>query len=339
MKNLIFVFLGVLLFTLSCTKEEEIVNNNSNNNGVKEYLAIEIDPIETKILKFIDRMDLVRENHEYKGSEDWNYSKDSAIWYVEAVLNYKYSYVWQYSGNEEHSDLYSIDSSYTSVDANNEGDFNIVDLQSSYDALSTSLESQYSGIEAESKFFVLSDIMDLGTGNGSLDLLQYSVIGKANQVFSSTDWKWGLGMGDCSGNNLGKDATDMIERKLSLYRATIQGSVYINIAHALTPNNGLIYPDDVPLPSGQSNPTPFWNNLIFNYSNQWGNPCLSNSDMNWYKDNILDIENTYRPSGKGIIFTDVESDLTVPSQSSIIIHKLYPIYGEGHVFHYPDPID
>jgi len=196
MKKLIFslIVLIPLIYIMSCSKSEDPLTNTQK--GVKMYLSV--DPTEALIMDFIQKMDLVRENPEYEGSEDWNYSKDSAIWYVEAALNYKYSYVWQYSGSKDHSDLYSIDSSYTSVDANNEGYFNIVELQSSYDALSNSLESQYSVVEAESKFFVLSDIMDLGIGNGSLGLLQYSVIGKANQATINGDWKWGLKFGDCS---------------------------------------------------------------------------------------------------------------------------------------------
>jgi len=321
---------------MSCSKSEDPLTNTQK--GVKMYLSV--DPTEALIMDFIQKMDLVRENPEYEGSEDWNYSKDSAIWYVEAALNYKYSYVWQYSGSKDHSDLYSIDSSYTSVDANNEGYFNIVELQSSYDALSNSLESQYSVVEAESKFFVLSDIMDLGIGNGSLGLLQYSVIGKANQATINGDWKWGLKFGDCSGNYSGiKDATDIIEQKLSFNRYTAQGLVYLNIGPAQTQNNGWIYPDEVPLPSGQTNPTPFCDFLLFKYTNQWGNPCLTNSDINWYKDNILDIESSYQPSNKVIIFTDVESDLTPSMPYSVIVHTIYPIYGESHIFHYPDPID
>ena len=28
-----------------------------------------------------------------------------------------------------------------------------------------------------------------------------------------------------------------------------------------------------------------------------------------------------------------------PGSDSNIIHKIYPRYGEAHIFHYPDPID
>ena len=340
MKKYIFLFLGILLFTLSCTKEEDKYNANENqDNKLKDYLYNELDPIEAKILQFINRMDLVRENPEYPESEQWNYSRDSTVWYLEAVLNYQYSYIWQYSGYDDLSVLYNMDSSFTTVNSNDEGDFNIVELQQCFDALSNSLQSQYLNVEAESKFFVLSDIVDQGIENENLALMQYSIIGKANQEISSTDWRWGLGMGDCSGNNLGIDATDIIEYKLSLYRYTAQGLVYLNIGPAQTLNNGDIIPNDVPLPSSQGNPTQFWDYLLFNYTDQYGHPCLSNADINWYRDNILMIEGTYTPAEKDIIFTDVKWDLTSSIPYSQIRHIIYPLYGEAHIFQYPEPID
>ena len=116
-------------------------------------------------------------------------------------------------------------------------------------------------------------------------------------------------------------------------------AAFVNIGPAQTQNNGWIYPVDVPLPSGQTNPTPFYDYLLFSYTNQGGNPCLTNSDMNWYKGNILNIENTYQPVGKNIIFSDIESTITVFSQYSNIEHWIYPRYGEVHIFKHTDPID
>jgi hypothetical protein len=49
-----------------------------------------VDPIEANILNFIERMDAVREDPDIEDALEWNYSQDSAVWYLEAVLNYKY---------------------------------------------------------------------------------------------------------------------------------------------------------------------------------------------------------------------------------------------------------
>lgn len=329
----------IVFVNQSCKKEEATVQKQeSNSSATLGAQGGGIDITEAKIVKFFNRMNLVRKDPKYSESENWNYSADSAVWYIEASLNYKYSYNWQYAGDEKHSDLYNLDSSFTTVNSNNGEEYNILDLQFSYDALSEELEIQYSNITAESKFFVLSDIVKLGSENGNLQLLQYSVIGLANKYFTSGDWKWGMGLGDCSGNHLGLDATDIIENKLSMQRAVQANTEFVNV-NSLSNNNGWIWPNDVPLPSGQNNPTIFWNNLIFNYTNQFGDPCLTNSDMNWYKDNVLDIEQTNSPSGKVIVFTDVLPDISVGPNSSNIIHLIKPYYGEPHNYSHDAPID
>ena len=216
--SIIMILLAIIFVSQACKKEEAVKQDDKNNNEVIYGAQGGGDNTEAKIINFFNRMKLVRENPKYPESEKWNYKKDSTIWYIEAALNYKYAFRWQYSGNTEHSDMYNIDSSFVSLNTNSSGDFNIIALQMSFDAFEASLKSQYESIEDDNKFFVISDILNRGFENNKLKLKQYSVIGKANKSFSSGDWKWGLGLGDCSGNNVGLDAADIIENKLSSNR-------------------------------------------------------------------------------------------------------------------------
>ncbi len=334
MKKLIFSLMVLipLIYIMSCSKSEELEINSQE--GVRMYLSV--DPTEALIMDFIQKMDLVRENSEYEGSEDWNYSVDSTVWYLEAALNYKYAYIWQYEGDESHSDLYDLNMTSTQIEEAATETFNIVQIQEAYDFLADELESQYENITADNKFFIVCDIINESYESGQLNIEQHSVLGKANQEFSDLGWKWGIDLGDCDGNHQGMDATDIIEKKLSAYRYIAPGLVYLNVGGAQTQNAGWIYPLDVPLQYGQTNPTQFWDFLLFKYTDQWGNPCLSNSDINWYVNNILQIEQIYLPSNKTIIFTDLESEMTTSLNPDIIWHKMYPIYGESYIFSYPN---
>jgi len=322
----------------SCKKDEVIASNVEDNTSIKMVQNGEEDLTETKILRFFERMSLVKENPNCQGSDNWNYSNDSTVWYIEAALNYKYAYKWQYEGNEEHTDLYGVDSSFTTILSNSSEIYNIVEIQKSYDELASKLELQYNNAEADSKFFVFSDILDKGKSGNALSIMQYSVIGKANQVMPQSGWIWGNGLGDCAGNNFGMDATNIIENRLLAYRYGITSPTgyygFVNIA-----NNITISPTDVPIPSGVNNPTSFEDYYLFSFYNDNGNPCLSYSDINWYASNIVNIEQDNKPTGNEIVFTEVQSDFTVYGSSSAVRHIIEPYYGEVHFYAYTTPID
>ena len=346
--TILLVFIALIVTVQSCKKDKVTPQKEESNEVLKMTRNTEMGETEANIVKFFKKMNIVRENPNYEEAKQWNYTKEKAIWYIEAALNYKYAYKWQYKGKEEHSDLYDIDSSFTSIAVNtSDEDYNIVQLQTSYDKLAKDLESQYMKTESESKFFVLSDIILKSSNNNSLNIMQYSVIGKADQLIPQSGWKWGNGLGDCAGNNVGMDATDVIENKLSSSRTHLQSPTgywgFVNIGSIQNERNGWIYPQDVPLINGQQNPTPYDNYQLFSTFVPSGSGslpiCISNNNINWYVNNTLSIENQFCPVNKQIVYSDVKADGVYPNQGSLLIHKLKPSYGTLHFYVYTIPID
>ena len=145
MKKIIILFIFIVgvfsYFTQSCKKDvnKSITQNVANNSQNNLKISREDTIIQTLILNFMDRMDLVREDPDYDGAENWNYSEDSTIWYIEAALNFYFSYYCRYFNDE--ASFYSaiVDSSSTSIEDNGEGEYNIVQIQETWDYFTDNL--------------------------------------------------------------------------------------------------------------------------------------------------------------------------------------------------------
>jgi len=338
----------VMVIIQSCKKEDHTMQSNNNetsrtklmNNGGGE------DGRESKIREFVHRMNIVRENPNYEESKGWNYSKESTIWYIESAINYVYSYKLKYAGKEEHSDMYNVDSTFATVKVSTDGkNYNIVEIQQSYDAFVSKLTAQYANTQGENKFFVVSDIQDRSEGNSTLKLKQFSVIGIANRVLPISGWIWGLNMGDCSHNNTGIDAADVIETKLSSHRSIPTSPngyyYYDNIDILSLGKYGYIIPLAVGIPHSD-NQSSFMDFKLFMNPYSAGDVCISSSEINWYTNNILSIESTYEPIGKHIVFDDVIDEVYTPLYGTTPTHnrhKLQPHYGILKFRANIDPID
>ena len=85
-KILSLIIAGALIIMFSCTKE----NNENNKTVPKKYFSSENEGFITKVLKFKQRMDFVNAYPEYKDGEEMNI--DSAVFYMEAAMNFVYGY-------------------------------------------------------------------------------------------------------------------------------------------------------------------------------------------------------------------------------------------------------
>jgi len=336
----------VMMVTVqSCKKEDHTMQSNNNETSTSKLMnSGGGDGTELEIREFVHRMNIVRENPNYEEAKGWNYSKESTIWYIESAINYVYSYKLKYAGNEEHSDMYNVDSAFTTIEVNtNSEDYNIVEIQQSYDIFVSKLTVQYANAQGDNKFFVVSDILDRSEGNSTLKLKQFSVIGIANQVLPNSGWIWGLNMGDCSHNNTGIDAADIIENRLS-WSHTIPTSpngyyYYDNIDILSLGTDGCIIPLAVGIPHS-SNQSSFLDFKIFMNPYSAGDVCIPSIEIDWYKNNILSIESTYAPTGKSIVFDDVIDERTQQGNGfKFNRHKLQPHYGILKFRANTDPID
>ena len=203
----VLLFSTVVMMIQSCSKDEEMKKEKSLNL----YSSAGADETEAKIIKFIKRMDLVREDPNYPGSENWNYSEDSTVWYIEAALNYSSSGKYRnFSGSEIYFSS-SIDSANSFIVSSESGFYGIHNIQIAYDSLNISLSNYYNTILSDNKFFIVNDV--IGIFDSSIKMR--FVFGYKQYQYSIGDWYWGWAMGMCSGSQQGIDAADVMEQAVN----------------------------------------------------------------------------------------------------------------------------
>jgi len=286
MKKIFFVFLGVLLFAVSCKKEEDkAVTNQNNDKGVREFLSV--DPTEAKIQKFITRMDLVREDPNYPGNDEWNYSEDSTVWYLEAAFNYTYSYP------TEIHELTVIDSVEFFITLDNNMESNINELTTTFDNLVDSTSAFYNTIEEDDKFLLFENVDKISVNNGILSIKVFIVIAY-NGILPNGDWKvynTGNSAGMCY--QYGWPYLDTRTKIIQLCKINYPPA-YFNGASSnssvtsifIDKDAGNFYKNPCPIP----NPYDGNGNWLF-YEDYSQNPnnsttCLSGSRISYYSDNL-----------------------------------------------------
>lgn len=207
MRKTIFALLIFSIFTIinhSCSKDEK---------SLDLYSSVESDTVETKIINFINRLDLVRDDPEYQGSDKWNYVQDSAVWYIEAALNYDYAYP-----NEPRSKLIE-DSMYIELTKLSNGRINIIEIQNEFDLTLDTLTLGFNSIESESKFLLSVDYKVIGSNTNVVKMIVYFYFG----VFSTTlpDGDWVIEGGEYGNGGLcgtttyqNFDGTDKLEQEI-----------------------------------------------------------------------------------------------------------------------------
>lgn len=205
--SLAIINLAIMLSFITCQKDKDMTN--STNNEI-EFMSSG-NTVEADILNFIERIDLVRENPEYEGSDEWNYSFEESIYYTEAALNYRFAYP-----HEQRSKLL-FDSINFNIETSG-SDLNIIVLKDLFDNTLDSLENVYLNINAETKGFAALNTEYKYT-DGVLKVSMYHYFFTKNDLPEGENWYWGNELGTCSGSYIGYDAADKIMQ--SVYNANI----------------------------------------------------------------------------------------------------------------------
>ena len=210
MKNIIRIFtfmLTVSIFFTACNKDTSLTEEVKN-----------IDPTEQKILNFKEQMKSGDKSGE-------TMSIDSAVWYIEAALNYTYCIVPQdVVGNGLNFNT-SSDSISFNINVNN-GVVTLQDATNSYEQMKVEINSLLAGINYDVKFM---NIIDVEYEDGEFNVIYVIKFSEtANKyLYNITDsWYAGDDLGNCSGTVLGRDLTDEIERWISINRAVLGGVYY-----------------------------------------------------------------------------------------------------------------
>ncbi|MCF8298857.1 MAG: hypothetical protein K9J13_15015, partial [Saprospiraceae bacterium] len=296
------------------------MQSNHNNSQIMARTSGD-SLLQLKIFNFINRMNLVRENPEYEGSENWNYSRDSTVWYIEAALNYVSTYNYRYYGEEDESFISILDSTETEIDGEG-GEFNIVDIQETYDYLSDYLSDYYDEIDAEDKFFKLIDIISI-SGN---DISTRFVFGVIQAAYNLGDWYWGWGLGRCSGGCYGTDAADILEAAVNgLYPLQYGQHLEFSYTTTILSEVNFTYPADVP-----TTPHAYGNYMLFKDCQYPPivNHCLDATEMGIFLNFLPDIAYHNQPTLNPIHY-EVVDDISLGMWTDMV-HTTRISYGTVH---------
>jgi hypothetical protein len=212
MKKLILIFVLALFAITACKKE--------NTGEMKTPQMNDSNKIETLILAFKDKLD----NHLKDGT---TYAADSAVWYVEALLNYSY-------GNATAQGCtFENDSVGTTLSTNSNNGYSLEQLALVYE----NLEDQILNKQPEGTYIFAIDVSLSVEANvstfSSLSGYAKQLLGYKSTVDTSGYWYWGNGYGMCSsdsGSYVGMDASDILEGLINVNNADYYTSLETDVA-------------------------------------------------------------------------------------------------------------
>jgi hypothetical protein len=315
MKKLIFktfIIITLIGITAACNKDFE--SKPAPEESLPGETNLKTNNTEDLIVAFIDEV-----NNSYKSSGE--YTVDSALWYIEAALNYSYC-IWDSSFGVQ-----AFDSATISVSLKKNGSIEDTDVYSTYNDFVDSLEVHWDNISETTKHVMFVDVAVRSNTNGVVVLHLVSAMGSGAAVNSyanfgaDEDWYWGWDLGGCGNNTAtSSDATIELEYKylnpivntVPAYRVYFTGVEIIEY----------VYPTDYPYSSAPRE------HRVFIYVQEdypiTSEPCLDNLELNFYLgsngyDYIVDDK---LPTGFDFTGLDIREDI-VPGAPSY--------YGRQHV--------
>jgi hypothetical protein len=261
------------LITLNSCYKEQIENKSINQSiSTKPVTEMTDKEVELKIRGFISKAESNVKSIEELSTED-------AIWNIEAALNYtfcinKVELIVEYTE--------TIDFNIT----DNNGNINFNEVANVFN----NLKIKTTQLKSKAKYI---SVINVDEENGKV----FYTISKENTIEKYTgsqyqiygDWKWGEELGECNGNNVGSDALLQIRSKIALYKLIFPYGTYWTdiLTKALISTEHHNDNDDI------------WDDNLRDYLlffRQADLPnfstCISNSDVNWYKNNTWSIMNS-----------------------------------------------
>jgi hypothetical protein len=301
MTAIVFVIV-ILISAQSCRKDHEGMKSSKDvKNPTLSLRTTEDSLLQVKIFSFISRMNIVREDPDFEGSETWNYSEDSTIWYIEAALNYVMTYDYRYYTDNGELHYTSIRDSVETGIQGDDGVYNIVEIRTTYDFLLDYLISFYNNIGSENKCFLILDVLGISENYINAEFT-FGTFGEDRSIYP---WYWGWALGDCNGNNVGTDAADILEYYINNfygvnYNQTSQFSYCTSIS-----SSSWIDPHFVPTTSHQ-----FGDKMLFEDYQEitLSHHCMGAAEMSQFMNFLPIIASNYQPLGKVPVHYDIEDD-------------------------------
>ena len=203
----------------ACSKNESQLNQSSDNSRLSSR-DIEVNRL---INRMQDKMAYIRKNPAAKTDE--TVSADSALWYMEATINYEHGFPNKYY--EE----FQIDTTSVIVNKNSNGTVNLTELTQKYDEMKAGISTAYHSVAYADKGLAVVDLEKVSEDGSKIVISVKSSTGKVNPVPDTLntnapeDWWYGEEMGRCDiAGGLG-DAADKLWNKLNI-RIQSEGNFY-----------------------------------------------------------------------------------------------------------------
>ena len=264
MKKKLIAICVISIFVITACKKDDVGNvNNTQQTDSKK--------IEALILDFKDKL-----NNNLK--DGTTYMADSAVWYVEALLNYTYGYATALGCT------FQTDSAAINVNVNGANGYTLIQLNDVYEYLE---EQATENIPDDHYIFCIDVSLEVNgsqsTFSGASGYAKQFLPSYKSTADTSGYWYWGDDLGMCgpdSGLYVGTDATDIIEASVN---ATAEYDYLTNLV-----GYSVYYPEDYQDPN-----FPFTDQYLlpyryFVYYDSTGpnmDFCLSPSHMSYYSGN------------------------------------------------------
>jgi len=221
---------GLLLIVHSCTKEEAQTLKSQDNK---------LTPYEIKVHNtikgFIRTIEMYRENPHYKSGQ--LVSPDSALWLLEATINYSHGFPNEFYTGHEVEELTLV------IPKTSGGMIDIAVLTQKYDEMKSNITAVYYGSSFTDKGLVLVDLEEEAQTETELILSVQTVTGERGVDPGSPgvgidgpfeegdDWWYGEDEGKCNGQPVYKsDAAKELKNVMNAYLADINSNYsFINI--------------------------------------------------------------------------------------------------------------
>lgn len=288
MRKLILLTLSLTCIMVSCQKSSDDAINQPSKKINKTTLKLQ--QFKTTLLT----------------KSETSVSSDSAIWYLEGLLNYELA-------NNDHlfSDINFFHDTVQIIV--NNGLINLDDLYTIYNYANSFSTQISNGIPNYSFDIIDIDLLSTGLKNGTQNMaitLSGGLIGTSiNYVlFGSTDyWNWGETKGKCGGYSgyLGRDATTELQRKFRNPIAVPGPGYFTSVVGAWAIASEFPDPEN-----------PYGHYLMFYRSGYGSNPpediCISPDELNYYLSK----------------FDYIKSVKSLPGKTYKTV-EVYPDYGTG----------
>jgi hypothetical protein len=333
---------GATLAFYSCTKENRIKQAPTQQVPVhvdNDGLSTSDLKVNALIKNFRQKIAYYRENPTLKNGE--SLPADSALWYLEATINYSHCFP-----NEYYVD-FEIDTAYLSISKDANGEVDIVELSQKYEELKTKVSTLYQGSAYENKVLAVVDLKESSQNNSGIVFIAETVTGNKgteppNPVIDGPfeegdDWWYGELAGLCIENDNFEDESDAAEELFALINDEIpdpNGNYFFinHVDYDIEGGDPLIQRDPTP-----DNHTDYY---LFFASTQWGpcgedTLCVEYPEMNIYFSYLKTLIFSYLPAnvptlyGKSIeVVTNIDGDFEYDNPYMKYKHHLYTIYGK-----------